>query len=163
MHRHVLFIALGLAVAPAISRSAPPESSLTVTAAWTRATPPGTRTGAGYLTIENRGPEDRLLSAESPRAGRVEIHGMSNTGGVMKMWPIKDGLVVPKGGQLSLAPGGTHLMLLELDRPIALGEKLPMVLRFEKAGVVEIELQVMPLGSKGPGSQPASRPGAAIR
>ena len=143
-----------LLVAPFLWAKAP-ETALAVTEAWTRVTPPGTRTGVGFLSLQNSGPEDRLLSAESPRAGRVELHGMSNTGGVMKMWRIEDGLVIPKGGQVSLAPGGTHLMLFELSRPIVLGEKIPLSLRFEKAGLVQIELEVMPLGSKGPLTKPA--------
>lgn len=146
-------------------------SSLSVQEAWTRATPPGSRTGAGYLTVVNRGGADRLLRAESPRAGRIEIHGMSMAGGVMKMWHEKDGVVVAKQGRLELAPRGTHLMFFELGAPLVEGERVPVTLHFEKAGAVRAELLVMPIGSPGPGaapsapptSQPASRPAEGKR
>lgn len=142
----VAFLAL-LALAPHLAAA---EPLVTVSEPWSRVTPPGVRTGAGYLTITSRGPADRLVSAESPRARRVEIHDMSMTGGVMKMWQLKDGLLIPDGGSLVLAPGGKHLMFFELERGFVLGEKIPVQLHFEKSGTIRVELVVQPLGAKRP-------------
>lgn len=154
LRQFALAVATLLVSATLLAQSAP----LSVAEAWTRATPPGSRTGAGYLSVDNRGGEDRLLRAQSPRAGRVEIHGMSMTGGVMKMWHEKDGVLVPKHGRLQLAPRGTHLMFFELGSAFIEGEKIPVTLYFEKAGAVRVELQVMPIGAAGPGARPASQP-----
>lgn len=154
---HILLgLTLGLLLPAIAARADGP--TLKVVEAWTRATPPGSKTGAGYLTVQNGGDEDRLLSASTPRAGRVEIHGMSMTGGVMKMWHEKEGATVPKGGRLTLAPGGTHLMFFEVGSPLREGEKIPLTLRFQKAGSVQVELLVMPIGAKGPSTQPSSQP-----
>ena len=119
--------------------------------AWSRATPPGARAGAGYLTLVNPvDAADRLLSASSTVAGVTEVHEMSMTGGVMRMRHLADGLVVPARGSVALAPGGTHLMFLELRQPLVAGQVIRVQLRFERAGVVPAELRVEPIGSKGP-------------
>lgn len=146
-------IALGLSVASIGVAAA--ADSVVVAQAWTRVTPPGSSTGAGYLTLTSLGRPDRLISAESPRIGRVEFHGMSNTGGVMKMWRIEEGIRLPAGEVVQLAPGGIHLMFFEIGRAFGLGEKIPLVLHFEKAGLVRVELSVEPLGAKQPASRPA--------
>src|SRR5215212_6497584 len=67
----------------------------TVGQAWSRATPKGTKVAGGYLAIENRGMQpDRLLSASSAAAAKVEIHQMSMQDGIMTMRPLDDGLAI---------------------------------------------------------------------
>ncbi|WP_062226980.1 copper chaperone PCu(A)C [Aureimonas frigidaquae] len=127
------------------------KGELAVSAGWSRATAPGARVGAGYLTITNSGAAaDRLLGASSPRAESVEIHVMSTQGGMMQMDALPDGLEVPAHGSLALAPNGYHLMLVDLPTPLAEGETIPLTLRFESAGTVETTLSVGSLGARGP-------------
>lgn len=116
--------------------------SVTVEKAFARATAPGAAVGGGYATIRNTGAAaDRLVSASSPVSARVELHEMSMTDNVMRMREVK-GIDVPANGTVELKPGGYHLMLLELKRPLKQGEKVPLTLKFEKAGEVKVELAI---------------------
>lgn len=118
---------------------------------WTRATPPAARAGGGFVTIRNAGSEpDRLVGGRSP-LGIVEIHtmDMDKATGVMRMRPLPDGIALPAGATVELKPGGDHLMFLDLKAPIAQGAPVPVVLIFEKAGELPVELQVAPMGAKG--------------
>ena len=82
-------------------------ADIVVREAWSRATPKGAQVASGYLTIENRSnSSDRLLSASTPAAGKVEIHEMLDAGGIMKMRPATEGLTIPPSGHLFLTPGG---------------------------------------------------------
>lgn len=119
---------------------------------WTRATPPAAKVGGGYLELTNAGNTgDRLLGGSSPIAGRVEIHNMTTTDGIMKMRPVPEGVEIPAGETVHLAPGGYHLMLLDLKQPITNGEMIPVTLEFEQAGAIDIELAAGPIGSKATG------------
>ncbi len=126
---------------------------LVISHAWTRATPGGAKVGGGYLTIENKGAAaDRLVSGETPVAGRLEIHEMSMSDGVMKMRAIDGGLALAPGQTVKLAPGGYHLMLIDLKAPFKAGDKVPVTLNFEKAGPVAVSLSVQGLGAATPGA-----------
>jgi hypothetical protein len=97
---------------------------------------------AGYLTIVNTGPfADRLLSAASPLATRVSIHESRRVGAVMTMRAVPV-LRIPSKSQVALAPGGYHLMLEALKRPLRMGERAPVTLNFERAGAVRVRLAV---------------------
>lgn len=126
---------------------------LTLEGGFARATPPGAPVGGGFLTIVNGGDEDdRLVSASSPAAGRVEIHEMAMEGEVMRMRELPGGLPVPAGERVELKPGGYHLMFMELKKPLVEGETVPVTLVFEKAGEVLVSLPVGPMkGGKGAG------------
>ena len=108
---------------------------------WARAT--SGRTGAVFLQIENTGTAlDRLIAAEAPDvAERAELHVHQHDGDVMRMREIGS-LELPAGKTVTLAPGGFHLMLMDLKSPLKVGEKIPVKLRFERAGEVEVLLQV---------------------
>ena len=117
---------------------------------WTRATPPGAPTAAGFLTIENPGDAaDRLLGGSTEVADRVEIHEMSMANGVMTMRRLDEGLSIPPGGAVALEPGGYHLMLIGLGAPLAPGDTVPLTLTFERAGEVAVELTVEAIGVGG--------------
>jgi periplasmic copper chaperone A len=117
---------------------------LSVSAAWARATPEGATVGAGYLTISNSSTEsDRLLSASSPAAARVEIHDMQMHGDIMKMRKIEDGLKVPTAGKVELKPGGLHLMFFDLAAPLVDGNQFELVLKFEKKGDIRVQVPVL--------------------
>ena len=99
--------------------------------------------GAGFFTLSNNntGP-DTLLHVESPVALRVELHETSTEGGVMRMRELKDGLKLKAGETVDFKPGGKHVMFLGLVRPLAVGDKIPATLVFERAGRAPIELTV---------------------
>lgn len=70
------------------------------------------------------------------------MHSSSNEGGIARMRPLADGLTIPGGATVNLAPGGNHVMLEQLKRPLKAGEKVPLTLSFERSGVRRIEAQV---------------------
>jgi copper(I)-binding protein len=124
---------------------------LVITQAWSRATPGGAKIAGGYLTIENKGAApDRLTAVSGEIAGKVEIHEMAMNNGVMTMRPLEKGLEIEPGKTVKLAPGGYHLMLMDLKNPLKQGEKVPLELQFEKAGKVALSLDVQGVGAQGP-------------
>jgi periplasmic copper chaperone A len=130
---------------------------LVITQAWSRATPGGAKVGGGYLTIENKGSTpDRLIGGSAEVAGKVQVHEMAMNNGVMTMRPLDKGLVIEPGKTVKLAPGGYHLMLLDLKGPLKQGEKVQLTLEFEKAGKVALSLDVQGVGAQGPASSDGS-------
>lgn len=106
------------------------------------ATLPGQRSGAIYLSIENRGSTaDRLLSLTSP-AGSVAIHRMSMDGAIMKMREVDSLLLPPAAKVMMQAHGSHHLMLAGLKQPLVAGDKLLLKMRFERAGLLDVEIPV---------------------
>ena len=123
---------------------------LTFSGAFTRATLPNAPVGGGYVTITNNGDEaDRLVAAESLFSPDVQIHEMAVVDDVMQMSELPDGLEIPAGESVTLAPGGLHLMFMHIAQPFVEGETVPVTLTFEKAGTVEIELAVEAFGASG--------------
>ena len=155
--RSLFALALLLAGSPAAFAADVKAGDLVITQPWSRATPGGAKTGAGYLTIENKGgAPDRLVAVSGDIAGRIEVHEMAVNNGVMTMRPLEKGLVIEPGKTVALAPGGYHLMLMELKSPLKQGDKLPVTLEFEKAGKVAVTLEVQAVGAKGPGGEGGS-------
>jgi len=124
---------------------------LVITQAWSRATPNGAKIAGGYLTIENKGTApDRLVGGSGEIAGKVEIHEMAMNNGVMTMRPLDKGLAIEPGKTVKFAPGGYHLMLMDLKGPFKQGDKVPLTLEFEKAGKVTLSLDVQGVGAQAP-------------
>ena len=124
---------------------------LVISQAWSRATPGGARIAGGYLTIENKGTSaDRLIGGSGDLAAKVEVHEMAMNNGVMTMRPLDKGLAIEAGKTVRLAPGGYHLMLMDLKNPLKQGEKVPVTLEFEKAGKVTLSLDVQGVGAQAP-------------
>ena len=131
-----------------VSANAPAQ--VEIKDAWARATAPGAKVGAGYMTIRNAsGEPDRLVAASSPRAQRVEMHVHVKAGEVMKMREVK-GIDIPPRGGFELKPGGAHLMFVSIGAPFKEGEKIPVTLRFRRAGEVKTEFQVGRLADAAP-------------
>jgi copper(I)-binding protein len=125
---------------------------LVITQAWSRATPGGAKVGGGYLTIQNKGSAaDRLIGGTADVADKVQVHEMATTNGVMTMRPLDKGLSIEPGKTVKFAPGGYHLMLLDLKSPLKQGDKVPVTLEFEKAGKVKLTFEVQGVGAQGPG------------
>ena len=130
---------------------------LVITLPWSRATPGGAKVGGGYLTIENKGSmPDRLIGGSADVADKVEVHEMAVNNGVMTMRPLDKGLVIEPGKTVKLAPGGYHLMLLQLKSALKQGDKVPVTLEFERAGKVSLSLEVQGVGAQGPSSSDGS-------
>lgn len=130
--------------APAAAAQVAPAKP-TVSDAWIAATGAGVKVTAGYLTIANPGTsDDRLVSVSTTAAGKTELHVMENEAGVMKMRVAEGGVPVPAGGSVTLAPGGTHLMMFDVAAELKDGATVPVTLTFEKAGVVEATFPVKP-------------------
>jgi copper(I)-binding protein len=125
------------------------HAQLQIEKPWARATAPGAAVAGGYMLIRNRGAADRLVSASSPAAAKVELHVHINEGGVMKMREVP-GYDVPAKGSFELRPGGAHLMFMNIKQPFKEGEKVPVILKFEKAGEVRAEFHVGRLGESPP-------------
>lgn len=153
-NRAVTFlVATGLALiaASATMASDYKAGDLTLKQVWSRATPGGAKVGAGYLTIHNGGTQpDRLVRADAEISGHMEIHEMKMDGGIMRMRPLKDGLLIPPGKTVSLKPGGYHLMFMNLKSPIKQGKPFKATLEFKKAGKVEVGFEVAPIGAAKP-------------
>jgi len=114
-----------------------------------RATPPRAPVGGGYLTIANTGDsEDRLLGLSGDFAERFEIHEMIADGENMLMRPVENGVLLPAGEVVTLAPGGLHIMAMGLNDRLLEGESRALRLQFEKAGEVVVEFTVEPLRAK---------------
>lgn len=141
-----VFILAALTAGPLFAGDAGSTADIRIERPWSRVTPPGTPVGAGYMMIVNTADEpDRLIAAESPTAGRVQIHRSVKKDGTSSMVHQKDGVVVPPDGRLEFRPGDYHLMLMQLEDPLEEGQRVPVTLRFERAGRVEVELIVRSL------------------
>ena len=108
---------------------------------YARATVPAQKAGGGFVKIENAGAADKLIGASSSVAKEMQLHTMSMDGNVMKMRELK-AIDVPANGEVKLAPGGLHLMLIDIKSPLKKGDMVPVKLKFEKAGEVEVKFHV---------------------
>jgi copper(I)-binding protein len=145
---------LGLGIAlPAGSASAHEykAGTLSIGHPWARATPPGAKVGGGFLTITNNGSAaDRLVAVESDVATAAEVHEMATENGVMKMRSLDKGLEIAPGATVKLAPGGLHVMFVNLKQPFKQGTSVKGTLVFEKAGRVPVEFKVETIAGKAP-------------
>ena len=117
---------------------------------WSRATAPGAKVAAGYMEIRNNGRQpDRLLSVSTAAAQRVELHVTQRDGEVLRMRQVKS-FEIPARERFTLGPGGAHLMLVDVVQPLKKGDRFPMKLRFERAGELEIQVEVQEIGSRHP-------------
>jgi periplasmic copper chaperone A len=148
---HVASLAAAFAFA-ALSGAAAHEykaGDLAIGHPWSRATPPGAKVAAGYLTVTNNGTEpDRLLSVASDISSKGEIHEMKVNAetNVMTMRPVDGGIEIKPGETVKLEPGGYHLMFVGLREPAVQGERFKGTLTFEKSGSVEIEYATEAVG-----------------
>jgi len=128
--------------------------SLEIGHPWARATPKGASIGGGYLKITNKGSApDRLIGGSSVVADRFEVHEMAMADGVMKMRPLPNGIEIKPGQTVEFKPGGFHIMLVGLKQPLEAGKMVKGTLVFEKAGTVDIEYKVEPIGASPKGGE----------
>jgi len=128
----------------------PAWGQVSVEQPWSRATPPGSTIGVGFMQLRNAGAAaERVVGASSPVAERVEMHVTSREGEVMKMRQVQ-AFEIPAGGAFELKPGGAHLMLMGLKRSLQQGEHVPLTLRLENGGELNVELTVQEMGARHP-------------
>ena len=110
--------------------------------AWARATVPGQKTGSVYVELTSSS-DGALVAAASPVAARAELHSMTMEGGVMRMRALPR-VELPAGKTVKLAPGGMHVMLVDLKQPLKAGDKVPVTLSVQSAGtsVTTLKLEV---------------------
>ena len=149
MNKLVLLVAAALACLAMPAEAADVTvGSLTISSAWTRATPKGAPVGGGYLTITNNGAAaDRLVGGISDVSDRFEIHEMTMDNGVMRMRPIAQGLEIRPGETAVLKPGGSHIMFVGLKSQLTQGQRVKATLTFEKAGKVDVDFSVQGIGA----------------
>ena len=151
-----LILAFALLATPALAHDYK-LGSLEIEHPWSRATPPTAPSAGGFLKIVNKGTTaDRLVSVKSTASAKTEIHEMKMEGSVMRMRELDKGLEIPAGGSVTLAPGGYHLMFMQLKEPFKQDAKVPVTLVFEKAGSIDVELNVVAMGATPAGVTPPS-------
>jgi hypothetical protein len=143
-----LALAMSSVATPAYATEPAPQA-VTVNAAWARATPPGMAVAAVYLTLVGGSQADRLVGAETPRAAMAQIHVVSEAEGMARMRET-EAVDVPAHKSVALAPQGTHIMLMDLPRPLVAGERFPLTLHFEQAGKIGIHVEVRAPGAAPP-------------
>jgi len=142
MLRSVFVLATAVLLAVAAQAHQFSVGNLVINHPWARPTAPGMPTGAAYLSVTNHGArEDTLIGAHSPAAVRVEFHRTSIEAGMARMRPASS-LVIEPGDTLTAAPGGLHLMLVDLKAPLVKGTTVPLVLTFKEAGEVTVQLKI---------------------
>lgn len=123
--------------------------SLIIDHPWAIATPTGAKVAAGYMKITNNGTEpDRLIAVASPAARRLTIHNQTTEGDVAKMRAVSKGLEIKPGETIELKPGGTHIMFEELTGPLIGPSRVKGTLIFEKAGAIDVDYAVKPMGTQ---------------
>jgi periplasmic copper chaperone A len=145
----VLSLALGTPLAagetagPGARPCVCPEHVTVAELAWVRLPPPNAPVTAAYMGLANEGDQDlTVVGGESPVAGTVELHEHAQDAvGVMRMRQVPS-LSLPAGGTLNLEPGGLHLMLIDLTRPLTEGETVPVTLRMADGQTLEVSAEV---------------------
>jgi periplasmic copper chaperone A len=133
-------------VASLLLLALPASADIVAVDGWVRAMVPGTRVGAGYVTLRNAGSEShKLLSLTSPVTDQVSLHLSSvDANGMSRMWPVGSFSLKP-GEQVRFEPNGMHLMFMDMDAPFVVGAKVPVTFRFEGNETVTVNLEVKPL------------------
>lgn len=116
-----------------------------VEGAWGRVSPMNAENGAFYMQLVNESSEDdALLSATAELCGTVELHeSYMGEEGMMAMRPVEGGNIsIPAGETVELKVGGLHVMCLGIAEGFEVGQTVPVTLTFEKAGVIEVDVEI---------------------
>lgn len=147
-----------LAAIKAETNAAPvaPTSSTTPAAPWggaslgditiadARAPEPTGPNGALYFSVTNDGTADTLVAVSTESAPEVQFHNTVTDGETTSMSPVPDGIEVAASGDVTLEPGGTHAMLIDV-KDIEAGDMMPITLTFENAGDLNVLVPVVPV------------------
>jgi hypothetical protein len=126
---------------------------LTVSHPWARASAGRAKNGVAFMTLANNGQAtDRLVKLSTPVAMKTSLHLSVMEGGLMHMRPVEAVEVTP-GESTVLKPGGLHVMLMGLKAPLKKGKIFTLTLTFEKAGSVDVAVEVQGPGTMAPGHE----------
>ena len=133
-----------LASALALGACAPEgDPRIEVQNAWARPALAAGHSSAAYMTIRNSGAgPDKLTAVTSGSSEQVGLHRSANEGGIATMRSIEGGLEIAGGASAQFAPGGNHLMIEKVSRPLKVGDRIRLVLRFERSGERAVEVVV---------------------
>lgn len=146
-------LAGGPVTSPAAAAGDYDLGSIHISQPWSRATPKGAASGAGYMTLTNKGATPERVSCVSDDASaQCQIHSMTMEGGVMKMRPVDGGLEIKPGESVTLKPGGYHMMFLSLKHPLEQGQTIKVTLKFDHAGTIDLDYPVLAIGAPAPGA-----------
>lgn len=116
--------------------------AVTVVDPYVRQVPPGARATAAFMVLRNTGDKDvKLVKATNTASNITELHTHINEGGVMKMRPVP-AIQIKAGGETVLEPGGLHVMLIDMKKPMKEGDKVALTLGFDDGSTKEIEVPV---------------------
>ncbi|MDR3406903.1 MAG: copper chaperone PCu(A)C [Methylovirgula sp.] len=140
--------AAALALPAAVAAEDSPNVSigtLFIEGAFTRPTAPGAKDVAGYLSIINEGSvPDRLVSVDSDISDKSELHETKTVNGTEQTNVLQNGIEIPAGATVNLAPGGDHVIFLNIHHPVKAGDIIHATLGFENAGQIDIGFHVEP-------------------
>lgn len=126
------------------------ENRVEISDAWARATPRTAKNAAAYMHLENKtGSPDALVGVESNVSEMAEIHRTSeNEYGVMLM-EHQDEVALPAGEKIAFKPGGLHIMLMGLHKPLQEGLEFPLTLHFANAPSRYVRVKIEPINYQG--------------
>ncbi|HSH49050.1 MAG TPA: copper chaperone PCu(A)C [Halomonas sp.] len=138
-----------VALLASLASAAALADSLRVEGAHVRAVPPVSTTTAAFMMLHNEGETDRsLVAARTPAARVAELHNHVDVDGVMQMRQVES-IPVPAKGSVSLAPGGYHLMLIDLTAPLQEGDDVLLRLTFADGQIQELKAPVRRIEAMG--------------
>lgn len=147
--RFLTVLAAGLLLS-ANAVAQPPQ--VAIESPWVRASVPQQQATGAFMRLTAR-TDLRLVAARSDVAAATEVHEMAMQGQMMRMRQVPS-VALPRGRTVALAPGGYHIMLIGLKRPLGAGEQVPLTLVFEDAAgrrsEVGVQAPVRPLGAGAP-------------
>jgi len=148
----IFALAIAQGAAPAAQAADYDVGPIHIAQPWARATPKGAVAGAAYMTITNTGKTpDKVSCVSSDASAQCQIHTLSMDNGVMKMRPVEGGLEIKPGETVTLAPGGLHMMLVNLKHPLEAGQSVMATLKFDNAGSVDVTYPIAAIGAAVPG------------
>ena len=140
---------IAVAASPALAGDAL-AGDIKIADAWARETIPSAKAGASFMAIHNMGNNpDRLIAAASPVASNPELHTHIKDGDIMRMREVEGGIEVPPGQMTMLQPGGLHVMLMGLNGQLEEGATFPLVLIFEQAGEITVQVEIKDISHQG--------------
>lgn len=141
--------AMALAVLAALPAAAQ-ETTIEVEAPWSRASLGTMRPGVAYMTLRNTGDAPATLTGiRSEAAAMPELHRSTEADGASSMEPVDEVTIAP-GGTVALAPGGLHVMLMELTQSLEEGGTHRLTLIFEDGTEMAVEVPILPMSARGP-------------
>lgn len=145
-----LAIALSTFAGISFAQDAARLGDLAIEKPWARASIGISRPAAAYLSIRNDGIDnDTLMIVSTPVSGMADVHSMSLNNGIMSM-AATEPIIIPAGGTITLAPGGLHIMMMNLRKPLIKGESIDLTLSFNRAGKITVTAPIYGPGATQP-------------